>query len=170
MLKKIALVVLLFISLGSTAQKNFETTNQFVVMGLVETPLTITYSDLEKEKIIDIGSLKITNHLGELKREYKNLKGVLLIDVLRKLSISTPSPRLLSECYFILRATDGYSAVISWNELFNSEMGNSFYLIVEADGVSQKESIEKMLLVATKDYRTGRRHIKGLTSIEVKRI
>ncbi|MEO5581168.1 MAG: hypothetical protein ABIR66_00635 [Saprospiraceae bacterium] len=70
----------------------------------------------------------------------------------------------------MFKANDDYSVVVSWNELFNTEIGNSFYLVVEADSKSQKDAPEKILLISTKDFKTGRRQVKGLKSIEVKRI
>lgn len=170
MTKKFTFIALLFISCFGFSQKTIESTNQFTISGLVDKPLTITYDDLEKERIITIGDFKVTNHLGEFKREYKNVKGVLLLDLLRKINITSTSPKLLSEYYLIFKATDGYSAVVSWNELFNTEIGASFFLVVEADNKSQKDSSEKILLISTKDFKTGRRHIKGLQSIEIRRI
>ena len=164
------LIALIFISRLGVSQPTIESTNQIIVSGLVDKPLTITYTGLEKEKIVSIGDFKVTNHLGEFKKEYKNVKGVLLLDVLKNLTITATNPKLLSEYYFVFKASDGYSAVFSWNELFNTEIGNTFFLVVEADHKSQKESTEKILMISTKDFKTGRRHIKGLQSIEVKRI
>jgi hypothetical protein len=167
------LILLLFLIVTSTiinAQKTVESTNQFTIIGLVDKPKIVTYSDLEKEKVVEIGDFKITNHLGEFKKEYKNVKGVSLLSFIKDVNITASSPKLLSEYYFILKASDGYSAVISWNELFNTEIGNTFFLVVEADNKSQKDGSEKILLISTKDFKTGRRHIKGLQSIEVKKI
>ncbi len=170
MIKKIAFIALIFNSHFGFSQKSIESTTQFTISGLVDQPLIISYADLEKEKIVTIGDFNITNHMGEFKKEYKNVKGVLLLDLLKNLSITTISPKLLSEYYLVFKATDGYAAVVSWNELFNTEIGNSFYLVVEADNKSQKDATEKILLISTKDFKTGRRHIKGLQSIEIKRI
>jgi hypothetical protein len=170
MKKIITLFLLVFIQELGFSQKTIESTNQFTISGLVDKPVTISYSNLEKEKTVTIGDFKIINHLGEFKKEYKNVKGVLLLELMKNISITSPSPKVLSEFYFILKATDGYSVVVSWNELFNTEIGNSFFLVVEADNKSQKDASEKILLISTKDFKTGRRHIKGLQSIEVKRI
>lgn len=170
MTKKLLIIALLFISHLGFSQKTNEVTNEFTVTGLVDKPLTISYDDLTKEKIVTIGDFKVTNHLGKYKKEYKNVKGVLLLDILKNVNITTTSPKILSEYYFIFKAVDGYSVVVSWNELFNTEIGNSFFLIVEADNKSQKDATEKILLITTKDFKTGRRHIKGLQTIEIKRI
>ena len=160
-------ILLLVVSVTGFSQNKIETTNEFTVTGLVDKPITISYPDIEKQKIIDIGDFKITNHLGEFKKEYK---GVLLLDLLKDISITAASPKLLSEYYLVFKASDGYSVVVSWNELFNTEIGNTFYIVTEANNQSQKDAPEKILLIATKDFKTGRRHIKGLQNIDVKRI
>ncbi|MCX2575377.1 molybdopterin-binding protein [Pedobacter sandarakinus] len=170
MIKAILTTALILISHFGFSQTQVVATNEFTVSGLVDQPLKITYADLEKQKIVNIGDFKITNHLGEFKRVYKNVKGVSLLDLLKNLNIKATSPKLLSEYYLVLKASDGYSAVVSWNELFNTEIGNSFYLVVEADNKSQKIATEKILLISTKDFKTGRRHIKGLANIEIRRI
>lgn len=170
MIKKFILIALVFITHFGFAQKAIEATNEFTITGLVDKPLIISYGDLLKEKIVDIGNFKVTNHLGEFKKEYKNVKGVLLLDLFKNINITTTSPKLLSEYYLVFKATDGYSAVVSWNEFFNTEIGNSFFLVVEADNKGQKDAAEKILLISTKDFKTGRRHIKGLQSIEIRRI
>ena len=69
-----------------------------------------------------------------------------------------------------MKVSDGYSVVVSWNKLFNTEIGNTLFLAVEGDNKSQKDGSEKILLISTKDFKIGIRHMKGLQSIEVKRI
>jgi len=164
------ILFLLLAQVGFSQKTVIAPTHQLTISGLVEKPVTITYSDILKEAIVPIGNITITNHLGAFKKEYHNVKGVLLLPLLKKVSIVADNPKLLSEYYFVFRASDGYSVVVSWNELFNTEIGNSFYLVVAANDQPQIEAPEKILLIATKDIVTGRRHIKGLQSIEVKRI
>lgn len=162
------LLLVLLTTLGF-AQKSVKSTNQFTISGLVDKPKTINFSDLLREKSIEIGDFKITNHAGEFRKEYKNVKGVPLLNLFKEVKITAESPKVLSEYYLIIKASDGYSVVLSWNELFNTEIGNSFFIVLEADGKSQAESTERILLIATKDFKTGRRHVKGLQSIEIKK-
>lgn len=160
---------LLFVSnvmLGQTV----ESTNALKIIGFVENPKEITYQEIEKGKIVDLGNFKITNHAGEFRKEYKNVKGVALIDFLKESKITASSPKVLSEYFIVFKASDGYSVVASWNEVFNTEIGNSFYIVVEADGKSLKNGSESILMIATKDFKTGRRHVKGLQTIEIKKI
>lgn len=104
------------------------------------------------------------------KKEYKNVKVVALLYILQKLNITTTSPKLLSEYYFVFRGSDGYAVVYSWNEIFNTDIGNSIFIVTEADNKKLTESTDRILLISTRDFKTGRRHIKGLKSIEIRRI
>jgi hypothetical protein len=153
-----------------SAQSAVATTNEFTVSGLVEAPLTVTLADVLKREPVNLGTFKITNHLGEFRKEYQNVKGVPLLELLKPLQIKESNPKLLSEYYLVLRASDGYSVVVSWNELFNTEVGKAFFIVTETNNISQAAGAEKILLICTKDFMTGRRHIKGLQTIEVKRI
>ncbi len=126
-------------------------------------------TDLTKYAEITIGDVTITNHLGEKKSEQKALKGVLLKEVLQKIEINADSPKVLSEFYFQCKAADGYLVVFSWNELFNSPTGESVFLITSKNAIKINDLDESILMVSSKDYKTGRRYVKALTSIEVKR-
>lgn len=111
-MKKLILLFYLIIPAIVNAQKPIEPTNQFTIMGMVDKPKIVSYSDLEKEKIIEIGDFKITNHLGEFKKEYKNVKGISLLVFIKDINITVSSPTLLSEYCFILKASDDYSVII----------------------------------------------------------
>ena len=77
---------------------------------------------------------------------------------------------MLSEYYFVFAASDGYKVVYSWNELFNTSVGESVYLVTEKDGKTITEMDDSILVVSTKDFKTGRRNVKGLASIAVMRV
>lgn len=165
--------LLLFLTISITvsfAQKAIEATDEINIFGLLDKPTTIPFATIAQQPTTTIESFKVTNHLGEFKKEYKNVKVVALLDILQKLNITTTSPKLLSEYYFVFRGSDGYAVVYSWNEIFNTDIGNSIFIVTEADNKKLSESSDRILLISTKDYKTGRRHIKGLKSIEIKRI
>lgn len=147
-----------------------QTTDQLKINGEVAENKTFSISDFNNFPKTKIEGIKITNHTGEFRREYKNLEGIAIADVLQNINITSKSPKLLSEYYLVFRAIDGYSVVFSWNEIFNNEVGKQTFIITSIDGKSASELDERILLISTKDYRTGRRHIKGLSSIEVKKI
>ena len=144
-------------------------TSSFTIQGEVKTPKTFTIDDLRQMKASPIEDLVITNHLGEKKSEAKNMKGVLLKDLIGRVEINAESPRVLSEYYFVCIANDDYRVVYSWNELFNTAVGESAFIVTEKGGKTLEKLPDAILMISSKDQKTGRRHVKALTSIEVRR-
>lgn len=162
-------IFVLFFSVSGFAQKATTPTTSFIISGDVKAPVTIGLADFKKWEVHTIGDVIITNHLGERKSEATGLKGVLLKDVLQSVEINSESPKVLSEYYFVCKANDGYTVVYSWNELFNTATGNSAYIVTEKDGRSMADMSDAILMISRNDLATGRRHLKSLTTIEVKR-
>lgn len=169
-MKKISLsIILIWIGFLAFGQKGFKPTSFFTILGEVKSPVTVTSDDLKKWKALDIGNVVITNHLGETKNESKGLKGVLLKDILSSIEINSESPKVLSEYYFVCKANDGYTVIYSWNELFNTATGDSAYIVTEKEGKPASAMDDSILMISPKDFKTGRRHVKALTTIEVRR-
>ncbi|HEX5168153.1 MAG TPA: hypothetical protein VFW11_03195 [Cyclobacteriaceae bacterium] len=161
-------VVILFLSTLLFSQE-IQTTHSFAIIGKVKSPVTISFDDLTELKVVNIGDLIVTNHLGEERGTAKSLKGVLLRDVFQKIEIDVESPKFLSEYFFICRASDNYTVVFSWNEIFNTVVGEGVFIVTEKDGRPMTDMEENILMVSVRDIRTGRRHVKSLSSIEVAR-
>jgi len=146
------------------------TTHSFVISGEVRSPLTVGVDDLKKFPEVSIGDLVITNHLGEKKSDATGLKGILLKQILQTAELKSENPKVLSTFYFVLRASDGYQVVYSWNELFNTVVGETVYVITEKNGKTLAQMDDAILVVSTRDYKTGRRNVKGLAGILVARV
>jgi hypothetical protein len=168
-MKKILFISFCLMGAGANAQQ-IKVTSSFTISGEVFSPLTVSVMDLKKWKEVTIGDLVITNHEGEKKSEAKGLKGVLLKEILQTVEIKSESPKVLSEYYFVFTASDGYKVVYSWNELFNTSVGESVYLVTEKNGKTITEMDDSILVVSTKDFKTGRRNMKGILSIDVMRV
>ena len=162
---------ILFVLLtANLSAQEITSTQSFLISGKIKAPRKIYGSDLSSYTIVNIGDLVITNHLGEPRGTAKSLRGVLLKDILGKVEIDAESPRVLSEYYFVCKASDGYAVVFSWNEIFNTTTGDNVYIITEKEGMPWRDLPESLLLVSAKDFKTGRRHVKALATIEVCRI
>lgn len=144
-------------------------TSTITINGKVKAPKTFTIGDIKKLSSHNIGDVVITNHRGEAKGTAKELSGVLLTQVLEQLELDAESPKVLSEYYFSCIASDAYRVVFSWNELFNTAVGNSVYIVTGKDGKPIEESDESILMISTQDTRTGRRFVKNLETILVGR-
>lgn len=168
-MNKIIIAVFVLLTFSAKAQHDVKPTSSFTISGEVKTPITITVSELNKLKVIVIGDVSITNHLGEPRSVARGLKGVLLRDVLSLAVIDSESPKVLSEFYFVCRANDGYTVVYSWNEIFNTVVGDSAYIVIEKEGKKMEQMDDSILMISPKDIRTGRRHVKALMTIEVRK-
>lgn len=137
--------------------------------GDVKNSRKISLQDLSKFPVHEVGDLVIYNHLGEQKSTQKQMKGVLVKDVLGKIEFDSPSPRQLSEFFLTVKASDGYTVVFSWNELFNSPTGDHVFFITVKDGIDMDKMKESILMVTTTDFKTGRRNVKCVERITVGR-
>ena len=145
-------------------------TEAFTVIGKVKKEVTFTISDLQNYESKKISDVVISNHLGEVKGTSKYLKGILLKDILSRIEFDAESPKVLSEFYLTCIANDGYKVVFSWNEIFNTSTGDNLYLITSKDGKELKDMDDRILIISTTDFKTGRRNVKGLAKIIVDRV
>lgn len=130
---------------------------------------TVTLADLSKYKQAKLGDVKILNHRGQQKGIIKDITGVLLKDVVDSSYMNVNKPKDYSEYYILLIASDGYKNVYSWNELYNTDIGNHIYIITGKEGKPAGQMEERILVMSLSDINTGRRHLKNLSRIEIKR-
>lgn len=164
---------LLLIGLGgfqTMGQNQVQPTEKVVVQGLVEKTFEISGASLLTYSQVPIGDVVITNHMGSPRGTAKQLVGVRVKDVLKNMVLHEPNPKLWSTFYLVFTASDGYQVVYSWNELFNSPIGEDVYFITGREGLAWNQMPERLLVLTPKDTQTGRRHIKGLQTIEVLRV
>jgi len=169
-MKKIFFAFLIIACLPALAQRHIEPTTQFTISGLVNHPVTVTLADIKALPQTPIGDIAIKNQKGEDKRTVKGAKGVLLKQFLEKAEVNAgDKPKELNAVYFVLTASDGYTNVYSWNELFNNDLGNHVYIVTGEDGRSLEGMEDNILVVSSTDTNPGRRHLKCLAKIEVRK-
>jgi hypothetical protein len=165
------LIALLFLtSFSINAQRTVTPSETFKIEGKIKKEMTFSISDLDAFPKVAIADQTLYNHKGEVKSTVKNMKGVLLKTVLESIEFEYDKPKELNEFYFVFVATDGYKVVFSWNEIYNTEAGNNFYIVTELEGKKMKDMDQRMLFISTADLKSGRRYIKALEKIQVKRV
>lgn len=152
------------------AQARGETTNQVTIEGKVKNKIRFSLNDLSAYTVKHIDSLVIYNHLMEPKKVIRNIKGVLLKQIIEDAGINETSPKLLSEYYITCHASDGYKVVYSWNELFNTDIGERILIITEADNKKAEQLTDRIALLSASDHATGRRYVKGLQKIVISQV
>lgn len=162
-----AFVIVLFFSVAALAQE--KATQSFIIRGKIEREVKIGSKQLEMYPLHAIGSVDLTNHKGELKGTAKNMKGILLADILKDIILDEHNPKLFSEYYFVCVGSDNYKAVYSWNELFNTAVAQKVFIVIEKDGHKMLGHEDGILMISASDGKTGRRFVKNLESIDVRR-
>lgn len=117
-----------------------------------------------------IDSVIIRNHTGQYKSTLRKVKGVLLKDVLKDISFEENSPKELSNYYIVCTARDDYKVVFSWNELFNTNVGDDLIVVLNIQVASGGNQAESLALLSPMDKVTGRRYVKELTNITILRV
>lgn len=96
--------------------------------------------------------------------------GIRLADLLLEADITQDARHALRRSYVVATASDGYQAVFSWGELFNTSIGRDVLVAFERDGSPLREGEGRIALVSLADERPGPRHVKWLTRIDVRRV
>ena len=145
-------------------------TTSLAVTGLVEHKLVLSVDDLKKFPQQQLSEVPIVNHEGKANTTFRNLKGVLLRDILEKASIKAADHGDIKKMAIVATASDGYVAVYSWSEVFNSSIGDGVLVVFENNGKALDDSDGRIAMVSVKDTKTGFRHVRWLKNLEVRKI
>ena len=107
---------------------------------------------------------------GEPKGRLGSCRGVLLAEIINKAEVLVTEHNDTKKMFVIASSDDGYKAVFSWQEIFNSPNGDSILVLLERDGVPLYEGCGKVDLLSARDHLTGPRYVKQLTSVEIVKI
>ena len=144
--------------------------HSLAVTGAVKKPLTLTPADLRQLPLASGGKLDVTRHNGDRAESIVSYRGVLLRDILDQAVLDAPGHNDMKKLAIVATATDGYVAVFSWGELYNSPAGEGVVVCFEKNGKALDDSDGEIALISARDLRTGPRHVKWLKAIEVRKL
>jgi len=145
-------------------------TTTLAVRGAVAMPLSLSVADLGKFPVHRVDDTRVVRAQGGASEAARQFAGCLLRDVLNAAKL-TESDRLdLRRTIIVATASDGYKAVFSWAELFNTAIGDGVLIVYERDGAPLGDDEGRIALISLKDTRPGPRHVKWLSSIDVARV
>jgi len=169
-MKKLLILFLLYSSAALSQEATTTQTHQFSITGKVKKESVITMDSLNSFTIRPIGDIKVTDHTGAFKHQDDQLKGVLLKDILNHSQWDLSSPKLFSRLYFVCTGADGYKVVYSWNEIFNTPVGDNVYIIMEKNGIKADQLPASIQMASMLDFKTGRRYLHNLDRIIVSEV
>jgi hypothetical protein len=164
------LTIAILTNFSVNAQRTIPQTDSLRVTGKIKNPTVFTLADLDTFPKTAIKDQIIYNHNGEVKDTLTGMSGIPLKTLLASILYVYDKPKFLNEFYFVFIASDGYRVVFSWNEIYNTETGNKFFIVTEMEGKKLNDLGQRILFISTGDLKTGRRYIKGLEKIDVRQL
>jgi DMSO/TMAO reductase YedYZ molybdopterin-dependent catalytic subunit len=143
---------------------------QLTLSGAVERPVVLTVEDLKKfpaSQIVELVRPARADHPGE---KDQKLTGVRLRDVLERAKPKVAGRGELKTMAIVAGATDGYKVAFSWNEVFNTQVGDGVLVYFAKDGAPLGADEGQIAMVSVSDLRSGPRHVKWLREIELRQL
>jgi hypothetical protein len=159
-------VVLTVFPFAAQAKPESQGSRKVTVSGLVEKPFTITTATVKQMKVAEGENAAIVCESGETHKTLKTYKGVLLRDILDSAKVVIADPRQRGEYFVLIRSTDNYNVLFSYNELYYGTAGDNTWLVFEENGKSIDKDGRFVIFCST-DKATGPRHVKWVNGIEV---
>lgn len=171
----LSFIAALFVAAASlAAEKPADTarfvTTQITVEGAVQNPLVLDVEALRQFPRQQIGDVPMICQSGADLGKLELVHGALLRDILEKAVVVAPEHNDVKKMVIIATASDGYRVVFSWQEVFNSPVGDGVVVFYEKGGKPLDDASGRIAMISTKDLRTGPRHVKWLSGIEVRKI
>lgn len=167
-MKKILLICLFALSL--IAKDENYVTKSVEVSGLVLKKLNLDVASLEKMSYIKSGATPVVCMSGEVKDNVQSYEGVLLKDIINEANVDIQSKSDFNKIYIQVFAKDGYNAIFSYNEVFNTKNGDNIIVFYKKNGEYLEDYQGKIALISIDDIKNGPRQIKWLEKIVVGKV
>lgn len=140
------------------------------IEGFVDNPCTFTAEALRQRPHVVVKDVDILCGSGKLKEAGLEYSGVLLRDLLEEAQMRLEEHEVPNRTYIVATGTDGYRALYSWHEIFNSPIGEGLIVVLTKNGQVLGEKEGELCLVSTRDERPGPRRIRYLSRVEILRL
>lgn len=165
-MKSVILIIAILIAAKASGQNAIITSDTFQISGKVKKQATYTLAALDTFKKTSVGDVEFIDR-KETKYRAKNVKGIPLKNLFTNIEFDAENHKALNRFYFVFSAADGFKVVFSYNEIFNPQGSNNFYLVTDYNGKSMKDTDERILIISATNKRPGHKYIKALNKITV---
>ncbi len=141
-------------------------THHLEVAGLVNHPLRLTVADLRTMPLAEINNLTMVCESGPHEGR-SSYRGVLLTTLLNKADVIMRNYDSPGWMYVTLSSTDGHWVLFSYQELYNSSIGDQAVVIVERDNLPLGQYEGEFAFISANETLPGLRKIRYLKRIEV---
>lgn len=140
------------------------------ITGAVKAAAEFDVATLKQLVARDTGPVDVVCASGATVGKVQNFRGVRLTDVLDRVGIDLDGHKDGRRMVIVARATDDYVVTFSWNELYNTSIGKDVLVAWEKDGKPLDAHEGQLLLISGQDIKTGPRHVRWLSGIEILRM
>ena len=140
------------------------------VSGAVTAPREFDLAALKRLLPRDSGPVQVVCASGATVGKADNYRGVRLREIIDATGLALEGHTDARRMVVVARATDGYLVTFSWNELYNTPIGDEVLVAWEKDGAPLTPREGQLLLISGKDIKTGPRHVRQLRDIEIVRM
>jgi len=137
------------------------------VAGGVPRPGAFALDALRRMARHDLGPTQVLCYSGRAVAQVDSYAGVRLVDVLDACGFSERPRPELKRCIVAASGDDGYQALFSWNELYNSVIGEKVLVLYEKNGGALEPHLGALCLISANDARLGPRHLRRLERVAV---
>lgn len=137
------------------------------VIGRVKQPLVLSIEELCEMETEEARDIPVNCGEGTPVGKIESCRGVLLENVIGKAAVIKEDHNDTKKMFIVASASDGYKAVFSWQEIFNTPVGGGVMVLVERDGKSSCAGSGGLELISLQDYFSGPRYVRSLETIEV---
>jgi hypothetical protein len=142
-------------------------THYVEVAGLVNHPQRLSVEDLCKLGLTEAKDVTMICSSGRTNGVRSNYRGVLLSRVIEHADAVMRKHDSPSWMYVTVTSSDGHWALLSYQEIFNTPVGEQALVIVEKDGLPLNEFEGEIAFISGYDLRPGSRKMRYLQKIEV---
>lgn len=139
----------------------------FRVVGRVEKEREYLLPELLEMDTFETGEMLHACGSGDPKGRIGKCRGILLTDIINGAEVVTKEHNDTKKMYVVATAEDGYCTVFSWQELFNTVVGEGVMVILEKEGKKIYEQRGGVDLFSSGDFLTGPRYVKKLAAIKI---
>lgn len=139
----------------------------FRIVGRVTSPLSIPIETLHAMDCLELADLPMICGSGEPKGRIGQCRGVLLAEVINHAEVVVKEHNDTKKMFVVAASDDGYKAVFSWQEIFNSPNGDGILVVLEKDGHLLYDGRGEVDLLSAHDHLTGPRYVRQLKTVEI---
>lgn len=139
----------------------------FRVSGRVRETCSFSLQQLLAMETVAFNDLLMACGSGEPKGRINSCRGILLTDIINQAGVVTRDHNDTKKMYVVAASDDGYTTLFSWQELFNTTVGEGVIVVLEKENRKVYAADGRVDLFSTGDFLSGGRYVKRLANLKI---